>query len=175
MTHSRGALYFHRLFTVSELGLGNDPEPFVNRLIREFLKVGEAVAGRWIEMPRGILILQMVSDRPDTGAIYLYDRTEQIFYMIGFDGSDDNLTVDDFNQLLEDYELLKFAEQPNLIRLHAPVRPTEPCLPCTPMASDSPEFEIITTNDESHISARPVRWLAKPRQRQFWFQSPGSA
>lgn len=113
MNRSRGALYFHRLFTVRELGFGN-PEPFVGPLIRQFLKIGEAVAGRWIEMPQGILILQMVPGAPASGAIYLYDRSQQVFYLIGFDGDEDNLTLNEFNQLLAEYDLVRYAEQPSL-------------------------------------------------------------
>jgi hypothetical protein len=73
MNASRGELHFHRLFSFHELGLGNS-EPHVDRVIREFLKIGEAVAGRWIEMPCGVLLLQMVPGSPSSGAIYLYDR-----------------------------------------------------------------------------------------------------
>lgn len=119
MNRSRGALYFHRLFTVRELGFGN-PEPFVGPLIREFLKVGEAVAGRWIEMPQGILILQMVPGAPASGAIYLYDRSQQVFYFIGFDGDEDNLTLEEFNQLLTEYNLVRYAEQPSLAQSDSP-------------------------------------------------------
>lgn len=108
-------LYFSKLFTVQELGFKN-PEPFVGPLIRQFLKIGEAVAGRWIEMPQGILLFQMVPGVPDSGAIYLYDRREQVFYIACFDGNDDHLTLEEFNQLLVEYDLLQYAEQPGLIQ-----------------------------------------------------------
>lgn len=175
-TQSRGALYFHRLFSVAELGLGaSSAEPHTNRLIREFLKIGEAVAGRWIEMPKGILILQMVADRPDTGAIYLYDRTEQVFHMIGFDGADDNLTIEEFNQLLEEYSLLKFAEHPGLIKSHSAQIVACPPAPQPPMAADRQAFQMTIAIPE----IMPPRPSIKPRMRpasgQLWLQSPGSA
>ncbi len=123
MNHSRGALYFHRLFTVRELGLGT-PEPFMDRVVRKFLQVGihdmaAAVAARWIEMPQGILIFQMNPGDPASGAIYLYDRKEEVFYMIGFDGAEDNLTLAEFDQLLSEYGLLRYAEQPKLLQGHS--------------------------------------------------------
>lgn len=108
-------LHFSKLFTVQELGFKN-PEPFVGPLIRQFLKIGEAVAGRWIEMPQGILIFQMVAGVPDSGAIYLYDRRDQVFYIACFDGNDDHLTLEEFNRLLVEYDLLQYAEQPGLVR-----------------------------------------------------------
>jgi hypothetical protein len=115
MNASRGAMYVYPLFNLHELGLGNS-EPFVDRIIRQFLKIGEAVAGRWIEMPRGVLLLQVVPGNPNSGAIYLYDRQQQTFYMLGFDGPDDNLTIEDFEQLVSEYGLLRYAEQPSLSR-----------------------------------------------------------
>jgi len=42
------------------------------------------MAERWIEMPKGILLLQTVPDQARSGAIYLYDRTRQIFFFVDF-------------------------------------------------------------------------------------------
>ncbi len=50
MERSRGSMTANRLFSVKDLGLGN-PEPHVDRVIKKFLAIGEAVAARWIEMP----------------------------------------------------------------------------------------------------------------------------
>lgn len=67
MSTTARAISAHKLFGLQELGFGN-PEPFVGRLIQEFLRIGEAVAARWIEMPKAILI-QMVPDDPASGAV----------------------------------------------------------------------------------------------------------
>jgi hypothetical protein len=116
MEHSRGHLTPHRLFSVKDLGLGN-PEPHVDLAIREFLAIGDAVAARWIQMPQGILLLQMAPENPASGAIYLYDRIRQEFYLLSFEGPEDDLTVDDFSQLLPEYNLLRYAEQPTLLHV----------------------------------------------------------
>ena len=115
-TRTRGAIHFRKLFNLARLGL-KDSGLYVDRIIREFLKIGEAVAARWIQMPRGILLLQVVPGRPDSGAIYLYDRAKQLFYMLGFDGPDDNLTPDEFDQLFEEYQLLRYAADPGLVHV----------------------------------------------------------
>jgi hypothetical protein len=107
----------HRLFSVKDLELGN-PELHVDLVIREFLAIGDAVAARWIQMPNAILLLQMAPDNPASGAIYVYDRLHQEFYLLSFEGAEDNLTVDDFCQLMPEYDLLQYAEQPTL--LHVP-------------------------------------------------------
>ena len=122
MKGSRGKLYFHKLFHLAGLGL-KDSGIHVDRIIREFLKIGEAVAARWIQMPHGILILQMVPGKADSGAIYLYDREQQMFYMVGFDGPDDHLTVEEFDRLMDEYGLLLFAEQPQYARSSTPSMP----------------------------------------------------
>lgn len=117
MPLSRGSMTPHRLFGVKDLALGN-PEPHVDRIIREFLAIGDAVAARWIQMPNAILLLQMAPEDPASGAIYVYDRLHQEFYLLSFEGAEDNLTVDDFRQLMPEYDLLQYAEQPAL--LHVP-------------------------------------------------------
>jgi hypothetical protein len=121
MALSRGTITPHRLFTIKDLGLGN-PEPHVDRVIKEFLTIGDAVAARWIQMPNAILLLQMAPENPASGAIYVYDRLHQEFYLLSFEGAEDNLTVDDFCQLMPEYDLLQYAEQPTL--LHVPFQTT---------------------------------------------------
>src|SRR5262249_53340884 len=115
MDLSRGNITPHRLFSVKDLGLGN-PEPHVDRVIKAFLGIGEAVAARWIQMPKAILLLQMAPDNPCSGAIYVYDRLSRDFYMFSFEGPEDNLSLDDFSQLLPEYNLLRYAEDPSLLQ-----------------------------------------------------------
>ncbi len=115
MEHSRGSITPHRLFGVKDLGLGN-PEPHVELVIREFLHIGDAVAARWIQMPKAILLLQMAPENPASGAIYVYDRLRQEFYLLTFEGAEDDLTVEEFSQLLPEYNLLQYAEQPALLQ-----------------------------------------------------------
>jgi hypothetical protein len=105
------------MFSVRELGLGS-AETQVDKIIRVFLEIGEAVAARWIQMPEGILILQMVPENPSSGAIYFYDRARQEFYLFSFEGADDTLTVEEFTALVEEYSLLRYAEDPNLLQAH---------------------------------------------------------
>ena len=115
MQLSRGNMTPHRLFNVKDIGLGN-PEPHVDRAIKIFLAIGDAVAARWIQMPKAVLLLQMAPGNPASGAIYVYDRLRRDFYMLSFEGAEDTLTVEDFSQLLPEYNLLQYAEHPGLLR-----------------------------------------------------------
>jgi hypothetical protein len=111
MYPSRGAVSFTPLFTTDEIGLRRDAS--VEHVVKVFLTVGEAMAARWIEMPRGILLLQKVPDQPASGAIYLYDRERHIFFFVHFiNGRDDTLTATEFDQLVAEYDLISWTANP---------------------------------------------------------------
>ena len=111
MSQSRGAIRFDPLFTTADIGLRQDAG--VEHVVKAFLNVGEALASRWTEMPRGILLLQTVPDEPASGAIYVYDREGHIFYFVSFlEGQDDALTVPEFDQLVAEYDLVFRAANP---------------------------------------------------------------
>ena len=114
MSQSRGVIRFDPLFTTADIGLRQDAS--VEHIVKAFLHVGEAQASRWIEMPRGILLLQSIPGEQASGAIYLYDREGHIFYFVSFlDGRDDRLTVSEFDQLVAEYDLVSLAANPRLL------------------------------------------------------------
>ena len=111
MHQSRGAVSFTPLFTTDDIGLRKDAS--VEHVVKVFLNVGEAMAARWIEMPRGILLLQAVPDQPSSGAIYLYDRERHIFFFVDFaEGRDDALTAAEFDYLVAEYDLVSWTANP---------------------------------------------------------------
>lgn len=88
----------------------------MEHVVKVFLTVGEAMAARWIEMPRGILLLQTVPDQPASGAIYLYDRERHIFFFVDFiKGRNDALTAAEFDQLVAEYDLVSCTANPELL------------------------------------------------------------
>lgn len=114
MDHSRGTVSFTPLFTADDIGLRKDAN--VEHVVKVFLTVGEAMATRWIEMPRGILLLQTVPEQPASGAIYLYDRERHIFFFVDFvEGRNDALTATDFDELVAEYDLVSWTANPELI------------------------------------------------------------
>jgi len=183
MNLSKGSMFFHRLFSAQEMGLGTNAAQFTTAAIRQFLKIGEAVAARWIEMPQGVLILQMVPGRADSGAIYFYDRKQQVFYMIAFDETDDNLTLEEFNQLLVEYDLIRFAEHPNLIDLQPTPRPVPPPIVFEvplledpdPRLSVQEELNLLLLDRIGDVASRGTFWYPHLRVSHRHFQSIGSA
>jgi hypothetical protein len=116
---TRGELRIERLFTSSEIGV-SVPEPHPMRAIRIFLEIASdinyrAIAPRLTQMPKGVLLFQMVADEPASGAIYLLLRDTGEFYSVTFDGPSDNLTIAEFESLVREYGLLEYAAQPQLI------------------------------------------------------------
>jgi hypothetical protein len=111
MSQSRGAVSFEPLFTAEDIGLRK--EASVEHVMKVFVNLGEGLASRWIEMPKGVLLLQSVPHDPASGAIYLYDRELQVFYFVLFaEGRDDSLTPAEFDELVTEYNLISWTAHP---------------------------------------------------------------
>lgn len=113
---SRGRMTAHKLFSVRDLGL-RDPESNLDGVIREFLTIGEGAAARWIQMPNVVLLFQVVPNEAASGAIYVYHRVHQEFYMLTFEGAEDNLTLAEFGEILAEYQLIEWSLNPDRLRV----------------------------------------------------------
>lgn len=114
MSRSRGNMSIHHLFHAGEIGVSKEPN--LDRLVKVFMQISEGITARWIQMPKGMLLLVMVPDNPASGAIYVYDRVEQQFSLLSFEGAEDTLTVQEFDSLVGEYHLLDYAANPGLFR-----------------------------------------------------------
>jgi hypothetical protein len=111
MSQSRGSVRFAPLFTTDEIGLRKDAS--IEHVVKVFMSIGEGTATRWIEMPKGVLLLQTVAGEAASGAIYLYDRERHVFFFVDFvEGRDDNFTAAEFDQLVAEYDLVSCAANP---------------------------------------------------------------
>jgi hypothetical protein len=118
MPHTRGRLRFEPLFTTEELGLPEHAN--IAHVVKVFLAIGDGIAARLIEMPKCLLLLQTVAGNAESGAIYLYDRERRYFYLGVFEQGrdDDALTTTEFEELVTEYDLLGYVENPrNLMAL----------------------------------------------------------
>jgi hypothetical protein len=90
----------------------------IQETVESFLKdgdVGEQVAARWIQAPKGVMILQMVKGDPECGGIFVFDRERDQWYMLDFERSDHRLTPRLFDQIFCEYKLFGYVEQPGLL------------------------------------------------------------
>jgi hypothetical protein len=87
----------------------------LEQTIAAFLEIGEAIATRWIQTSKGVLLLQMVPEDKASGAIYVLDRERDDWYMLSFEGCEDQFTSEEFDRVFSEYDLFRFVEQPGLL------------------------------------------------------------
>jgi hypothetical protein len=87
----------------------------IEEIVAAFLEIGEAIATRWIETRKGVLLLQMVPNDGASGAIYVFDRQREQWYMLSFDECEDQFTSEKFDRAFSEYDLLRLVEQPSLL------------------------------------------------------------
>lgn len=87
----------------------------IQQTISAFLEVGEAIATRWIQTPKGVLLLQMAPENIASGAIYVFDRQRDDWYMLSFEGCEDQFTSEQFDRIFSEYKLFSYVEQPGLL------------------------------------------------------------
>jgi hypothetical protein len=110
MQHSLGKMIAYRLFSWRE-----QPPDSIQQIVTAFLSIGEAIAIRWIETSKGILILQVAPDNPSSGAIYIFDRQQEDWYFLSFEGCEDQFTAETFDQVYSEYQLFNYVQQPSLL------------------------------------------------------------
>lgn len=102
-----GRLRVDYIFTADELpGITSASSRW--EILAAFLKAGEARAERLIETDGGLIFLQSIPHRPNTGAIYVYNEAAKVFLWLRFD-RDDDLNGVDFDRAVWAYRLLRWT------------------------------------------------------------------
>jgi hypothetical protein len=110
MQRSLGKMSAYKIFNWRDRAASN-----IQQTVSAFLDVGEAIAARWIQTPKGVLLLQMVPDDTASGAIYVFDRQRDDWYMLSFEGCEDRFTSERFDEVFSEYKLFNYVEQPGLL------------------------------------------------------------
>jgi hypothetical protein len=87
----------------------------IEQTVAAFLEIGEAIATRWIQTAKGVLLLQMVPGDDASGAIYVFDRRRDQWYMLSFEDCEDQFTSEKFDRAFSEYDLFRLVEQPGLM------------------------------------------------------------
>ena len=87
----------------------------IEQTVAAFLEIGEAIATRWIQTAKGVLLLQMVPGDSASGAIYVFDRQRDQWYMVSFEECEDRFTAEKFDRAFSEYDLFRLVEQPGLL------------------------------------------------------------
>ena len=87
----------------------------VEQTVAAFLELGEAIATRWVQTTKGVLLLQMVPDNSESGAIYLFDRLREEWFLLSFEECEDRFTSEKFDRAFSEYDLFRLVERPGLL------------------------------------------------------------
>jgi hypothetical protein len=87
----------------------------LQQTVDDFLALGEAIATRWIQTTKGLMLLQMAPGNPSSGAVYVFDRQREVWYMLSFEDCEDRFTSKRFDRVFCEYKLFNYVEQPGLL------------------------------------------------------------
>jgi hypothetical protein len=87
----------------------------VEQTVTAFLEIGEAIATRWIQTAKGVLLLQMVPDNGASVVVYVFDRRSEVWFLISFEGCEDQFTSAKFDRAFSEYDLFRLVEPPSLL------------------------------------------------------------
>ena len=95
-----------------------DPGVDLQTAVAALIKVTENVEiVRWIEFPASVLLFLFVPGDPDSGAVYVLDRKNGVWYAIDFDDEQfGGCSTTQFDSLLKDCGFLDLIERPGLWR-----------------------------------------------------------
>ena len=110
MQPSLGNMSAYKLFNWQDRAANS-----LEQTIAAFLEIGEAIATRWIQTSKGVLLLQMVPEDKASGAIYVLDRERDDWFMLSFEGCEDQFTSEEFDRVFSEYDLFRYVEQPGLL------------------------------------------------------------
>ena len=92
---------------------------------------------RWIEFPASILLFASVQGDPESGAFYVLDRRTSTWFWIDFDDLKyGGYSLNDFDLLVREYDMLSLVERPGLLRatpgwILEPGKPAEMAAPAS--------------------------------------------
>jgi hypothetical protein len=71
---------------------------------------------KWVQFPKALFVFLVVSDDPESGAFYVFDRRRKVWYWVDFeDEKFGGYTVNDFDQLVRECRFLDIVERPHLL------------------------------------------------------------
>lgn len=111
---------FGRMNVIPVLDLGNEPNEIRNcsdGAVARLLEVTDhPKIEKWVQFPKALFVFLVVPGDPESGAFYVYDRRERIWFWVDFDDEKfGGYTVCDFDRLLRECRFLDIVERPHLL------------------------------------------------------------
>lgn len=109
------AMTVNPIFTLTDLGL--DRKTGLEQASQRLTQISEAQIVRWVQFPSGALFFTLVPEDPESGAVYIFDRREGIFYLLDFeDRKWGGYSLPDYEMLERTHRLSLLAQRPWLLK-----------------------------------------------------------
>jgi hypothetical protein len=114
-TQQLPALNVNPILTLGDLGL--DRSVGLDQASRGLAERSEAQILRWVQFPAGALFFTLVPGDPESGAVYVFDRKDGVFYYVDFnDQKWGGYSLAEFEVLERTYRLTLLAQRPWLLK-----------------------------------------------------------
>ena len=114
-TQQLPALNVNPILTLGDLGL--DRSVGLDQASRGLAERSEAQILRWVQFPAGALFFTLVPGDPQSGAVYVFDRKDGVFYYVDFnDQKWGGYSLAEFDALEWTYRLSSLAQRPWLLK-----------------------------------------------------------
>ncbi len=114
-TQQLPALNANPILTLGDLGL--DRSVGLDQASRGLAERSEAQILRWVQFPAGALFFTLVPGDPESGAVYVFDRKDGVFYYVDFnDQKWGGYSLAEFEVLERTYRLTLLAQRPWLLK-----------------------------------------------------------
>jgi hypothetical protein len=71
---------------------------------------------KWVQFPKALFLFLVVPGNAESGAFYVYDRRERVWYWVDFDDERfGGYSVNDFDRLVRECRFLDLVERPQLL------------------------------------------------------------
>jgi hypothetical protein len=103
------------ILTLEDLGL--ERRAGLDEASRGLARVSEAQIVRWLQFPAGALFFTLTTDDPASGAVYVFDRRNGVFYWLDFEDEKwGGYSITEFEELNRAYRLTVLAQRPRMLR-----------------------------------------------------------
>ena len=102
------------ILTLEDLGL--ERSVGLDQASRGLAERSEAQIVRWVQFPAGALFFTLVPDDPESGAVYVFDRKNGVFYLVDFiDQKWGGYSLAEYEALERMHRLTLLAQRPWLL------------------------------------------------------------
>jgi hypothetical protein len=113
-TNETAGLTASPIFTLADLGL--EGVVGLDQASRALADRAEGQIIRWVQFPAGALFFTLVQDDPESGAVYVLDRRNGIFYYVDFDDQKwGGYSLTEYEALERTHRLSHLAQRPTLL------------------------------------------------------------